>query len=364
MALRCDSTEEDTEWINRLKILSATLTNESTAIMKPIIIAEAGVNHNGSLELALKMVGAAAAAGADFVKFQTFKAEKLVTAESVTADYQKENCNAVNQLAMLKNLELPMQAFRIIAEHCKKKGIGFLSTPFDIESIEFLASLDMKYMKIPSGEITNLPYLRRIAKTKIPVIMSTGMSTLSDVENALQVLYDGGYYRKDITVLHCTTQYPTNYKDVNLKAMLTLREAFGVNVGYSDHTRGIDVPLAATALGASVIEKHFTLDKSLPGPDHIASLDAGELAVMIEGIQHVAMALGSSVKRVTITERRNMAVARKSIVAASAIRQGEVFSDSNLTVKRPGTGISPMRWDEVIGRRAMRDFNTDELIEI
>lgn len=332
--------------------------------MKPIIIAEAGVNHNGSLDMALKMVDAAAAAGADFVKFQTFKAEKLVTAESAAADYQKENCDAENQLSMLKDLELPLQAFRTIAGHCREKGIGFLSTPFDIESINFLSSLDMRYMKIPSGEITNLPYLRVIAKTKIPVILSTGMSTLADVENALQVLYDGGYYRKDITVLHCTTQYPTNYKDVNLKAMMTLREAFGVNVGYSDHTRGIDIPLAATALGASVIEKHFTLDKSLPGPDHIASLDPDELAKMIEGVQHVAMALGSSVKRVTLTERKNMAVARKSIVAASEINQGEVLSENNITVKRPGTGISPMRWDEVIGRRAIRHFNPDELIEI
>lgn len=332
--------------------------------MKPLIIAEAGVNHNGSIEMALRMVDAAAHAGADFVKFQTFKANKLVTASSRTAEYQKENCNADNQLEMLRGLELPEEAFRSIARQCKKSGIGFLSTPFDLESIEFLASLDMKYMKIPSGEITNLPYLRAIARTKIPVIMSTGMSTLADVENALQILYDGGYYRNDITILHCTTQYPTNYKDVNLKAMLTLREAFGVNVGYSDHTKGIEVPLAATSLGASVIEKHFTLDKSLPGPDHVASLDPDELKQMVAGIRHVAMSLGSAIKRVTSAERENITVARKSIVAAKDIKKGDIFTEDNLTVKRPGSGISPMRWDEVIGRSASRHFNTDDLIEI
>lgn len=332
--------------------------------MKPIIIAEAGVNHNGSLERALSMVETAAKAGADFVKFQTFRADKLVTATGSTAEYQKENCKAETQLSMLRDLELPEEAFRTIAAHCHKCGIGFLSTPFDLESIEFLASLGMKYMKIPSGEITDLPYLRAIARTRIPIIMSTGMSTLSDVENALQVFYDNGYYRNEITLLHCTTQYPTPYLEVNLKAMLTLREAFGVSVGYSDHTKGIEVPLAATALGADVIEKHFTLDKTLPGPDHVASLDPEELAAMVSGVQHVAMSLGSAVKRIASVERKNIAAARKSIVAATPIKKGEIFSEENMTVKRPGNGLSPMRWDEIIGRSAPHSFQPDELIEI
>lgn len=332
--------------------------------MKPIIIAEAGVNHNGSLQMALRMVETAAKAGADFIKFQTFKTGNIVTSSVRTADYQKKNCNADSQMDMLRKLELTQEQFRIIAGHCRKCGIGFLSTPFDIESVTFLVSLGMKYMKIPSGEITNLPYLRAIAATRIPVIMSTGMSTLSDVENALQVLYDGGYYSNEIILLHCTTQYPTPYHDVNLKAMITLREAFGVNVGYSDHTKGIEVPLAATALGAYVIEKHFTLDKSLPGPDHIASLNPEELTAMISGIRNVAMALGSSVKRVTSSEKKNIASARKSIVASKEIQEGDTFSAENLTAKRPGTGISPMRWDEIIGRIAAKHFNQDDIIEI
>lgn len=331
--------------------------------MKPIIIAEAGVNHNGSLKTALQMVDAAALAGADFVKFQTFKTDSLVTASVKTAEYQKANCNADTQRDMLRKLELPYSDFRILADHCREKGIGFLSTPFDKESIDFLSTLGMKYMKVPSGEITNLPYLRNIASTQTPVIISTGMSTLADVENALQVFYDAGYSRSDITLLHCTTQYPTPFSDVNLRAMQTLREAFGIATGYSDHTRGIEIPIAATALGATVIEKHFTLDTSMPGPDHAASLNPDELEEMVRRISHVSMALGSAVKRVTPSEHKNMEAARKSIVAATDIKEGEFFTEDNLTVKRPGTGISPMRWDEIIGKASTRFYKADDLIQ-
>ena len=331
--------------------------------MKPIIIAEAGVNHNGSLKTALQMVDAAALAGADFVKFQTFKTDSLVTASVKTAEYQKANCNADTQRDMLRKLELPYSDFRILADHCREKGIRFLSTPFDKESIDFLSTLGMKYMKVPSGEITNLPYLRNSASTQTPVIISTGMSTLADVENALQVFYDAGYSRSDITLLHCTTQYPTPFSDVNLRAMLTLREAFGIATGYSDHTRGIEIPIAATALGATVIEKHFTLDTSMPGPDHAASLNPDELEEMVRRISHVSMALGSAVKRVTPSERKNMEAARKSIVAATDIKEGEFFTEDNLTVKRPGTGISPMRWDEIIGKASTRFYKADDLIQ-
>lgn len=332
--------------------------------MKPIIIAEAGVNHNGSLETALKLVDAAALSGADYVKFQTFKSDKIVTGDGKTADYQKDNTKAVSQLEMLRRLELPFEDFSIIANRCRQNGIGFLSTPFDLESIDFLASLDMDFMKVPSGEITNLPYLRKISRLRMPIILSTGMSTLADVEGALQVLYDGGVSRNDITVLHCNTQYPTPYSDVNLKAMITMREAFGVNVGYSDHTPGIVVPMAAVALGASVIEKHFTLDKSMEGPDHIASLDPDELAEMVRGIRHVSMALGSPMKKVTPSEKKNMTAARKSIVAAADIKKGETFTEDNLSVKRPGNGISPMHWDRIVGRTALRSYHADDLIEI
>lgn len=332
--------------------------------MKPIIIAEAGVNHNGSLETALQLVDAAASAGADYVKFQTFKSEKIVTNSGKTAEYQKENTHADSQLDMLRRLELPFEDFKTIAKQCREKSIGFLSTPFDLESISFLATFGMDYMKVPSGEITNLPYLRKIAQLKLPVILSTGMCSLADVENALQVLYDGGVSRGEITVLHCNTQYPTPFSDVNLRAMVTMREAFGVNVGYSDHTSGIVVPIAAVALGATIIEKHFTLDKSMDGPDHIASLDPDELSEMVRGIRHVSRALGSPFKRVTSSEKRNITAARKSIVAATNIKKGEIFTESNLTVKRPGNGISPMHWDFIIGRSATKSYHTDDLIEL
>lgn len=330
-----------------------------------IILAEAGVNHNGSMTLAQQMVDAAKNAGVDYIKFQTFKASNLVNISAEQAEYQKHNLGKVeSQLEMLSRLELSFDSFTDINNYCKNLGVKFLSTPFDFESIGFLASLGMDYMKIPSGEITNLPYLRNIAKTGLPVIMSTGMCTLGDIEDALDVLYNGGLSTDNITLLHCNTEYPTPMVDVNLKAMETLRSAFGTKIGYSDHTQGIEVPIAAVALGATVIEKHFTLDKTLPGPDHIASLNPVELKAMVEAIRNIERALGASKKHVSASERKNIAIARKSIVASRDIKKGEILSELNLTVKRPGSGISPMKWDEVIGQKAVRDFETDELIEI
>ncbi|MDE6445167.1 MAG: N-acetylneuraminate synthase [Muribaculaceae bacterium] len=331
---------------------------------KTIIIAEAGVNHNGSFELACRLVDAAADAGADYVKFQTFRTENLVTRSVGAADYQKRNCNAESQFQMLKNLELTFGEFRHLADYCRTRGIGFLSTPFDRESTDFLASLGMDYMKIPSGELTNLPYLRHAAATRIPPIISTGMSTLSDVEGALSVFLDAGFSRSEIILLHCTTQYPTPFGDVNLRAMETLRNAFGVQTGYSDHTEGIEVPVAAVALGAAVIEKHFTLDRNMEGPDHKASLEPSQLSAMVTSIRNIEAALGSGIKHVADSERENIRAARKSIVAAEPIKKGEAFSENNLTVKRPGTGISPMMWDDVLGRTAAYDFDPDDLIRL
>ncbi len=322
------------------------------------------MNHNGSLELALEMVDAAAQAGADYIKFQTFKAENLVTSAGTTAAYQKNNCNADSQLEMLRSLELTFDDFIRIKSYCEEKGIGFVSTPFDLESIDFLASLGMDFMKIPSGEITNLPYLRRIAATRMPVVMSSGMSTIGDIEAALEVFYSQGYGQSDITLLHCNTEYPTPFRDVNLIAMVSLRNTFGIRTGYSDHTPGIEVPVAATALGAAVIEKHFTLNRSLPGPDHVASLEPEELSRMVKEIRNVAVSLGSPLKQISDSERKNMAVARKSIVAATDIKEGDIFTEENLTVKRPGDGISPMLWDKIIGRKAVRNFSKDSPIII
>ncbi|MDE6577294.1 MAG: N-acetylneuraminate synthase [Muribaculaceae bacterium] len=327
-----------------------------------IIIAEAGVNHNGSVELACQLIDAAAAAGADYVKFQTFKAENLVTRTVGAAEYQKRNCKADSQFDMLKKLELRFDQFTYLAAYCRERNIGFLSTPFDQESTLFLASLGMDFMKVPSGEITNLPYLRQIASTGIPPIISTGMSSLTDVEKALEVFLKSGFKRDDIILLHCTTQYPTPFRDVNLKAMQTLREAFKTPVGYSDHTRGIEIPLAAVAMGAKVIEKHFTLDRDMEGPDHKASLNPEELSEMVTSVRHIEMALGNGIKEIAPSERENMTAARKSIVAACQIKKGEVFTEKNLTVKRPGNGISPMLWDSIVGLKATRDFNSDELI--
>lgn len=329
----------------------------------PIIIAEAGVNHNGSLQTALQLVDAAAAAGADYVKFQTFRAKNLVTLNAETADYQKANCNAQSQLDMLRQLELSQEDFVKIAGHCKEKGIGFLSTPFDLESIEFLETLDMDYMKIPSGEITNLPYLKRIALTCKPIIMSTGMSDLLEIGRALDVFYAVGYREPDITLLHCNTEYPTPYSDVNLLAMVSMHECFGVYVGYSDHTRGITVPIAATALGATMIEKHFTLSRTMPGPDHAASLEPHELKEMCAAIRQADAALGSRMKVPSPSEQKNRSVARKSIVASKAIKKGEYFTERNLAAKRPGTGISPMFWEALTGTPATRDYLPDQMIE-
>lgn len=332
---------------------------------KIIIIAEAGVNHNASMEMARRMVVEAARAGADYVKFQTAVPELVISSIAPKAEYQKETTGeAESQLEMCKAIHLPLSAYPELAELCRKEGIGFMSTPFDLVSIDSLAPLGMDYWKIPSGEITNLPYLRKIASMGGKVILSTGMSTLVEVCNAVEVLVGGGIKRDDIYLLHCTTQYPTPYSDVNLRAMESLRYLRVGGVGYSDHTLGIEVPVAAAALGAQVIEKHFTLDKSLPGPDHRASLDPVELAAMVKAVRHIEEALGSKDKRVTDSERPNIEVARKSIVAARPIAKGEMFTEENITVKRPGNGISPMEWDEVIGQTAKKDFPYDSLIEL
>lgn len=330
-----------------------------------IIIAEAGVNHNGSLDLALRMVREAARAGVDYVKFQTFSAEKLVAASAPMAAYQKANTGSDgSQLDMLRALELRAADFARLADECRSCGVGFMSSPFDLDSIGLLAGLGQDHWKIPSGEITNLPYLRAIGSLGGSVIMSTGMSVPADIEAALRVLEEAGTPRSQVTLLHCNTQYPTPMADVNLRAMDSLR-AFGCRaVGFSDHTPGIEVPVAAVALGAAVIEKHFTLDKTMPGPDHRASLDVAELAAMVSAIRNVELALGSPEKRVTPSEAPNAAVARKSIVAARPIRRGELIDESCLDVKRPGTGLSPMLWDRVIGTRAIRDFDREEMIEI
>lgn len=330
---------------------------------KTFIIAEAGVNHNGSLETAKRLVDAAVLAGADAVKFQTFKAENLVCKNAEKAEYQLETTDKKeSQFDMLKKLELTPEMHEILLRYCQQKGIMFLSTPFDIESLNFLIRCGVEMIKIPSGEITNYPFLREAGKTGKKVILSSGMSTLGEVRSAMEVLRENGC--KDITILHCNTQYPTPYSDVNLRAMLTLENELGVEVGYSDHTQGIEVPIAAAALGAKVIEKHFTLDRDMEGPDHKASLEPDELQMMVKSIRKIELALGSEEKKPSESERKNISIARKSIVSKCNILSGEEFSESNLTAKRPGTGISPMRWKEIIGQKAKRDFHADELIEI
>lgn len=331
--------------------------------MSVFIIAEAGVNHNGSLKLAKKLVDAAKDAGADCVKFQTFVSKNIVSRNAVKAEYQKKQTEPEeSQHDMLKKLELSFDEFTELNEYCMRKDIEFMSTAFDFDSINFLNSLDMGTWKIPSGDITNLPYLIKIAKLNKPVILSTGMSTMEDIRNAIKALKENG--TAEITVLHCTTEYPTPLEDVNLKAMNTIKEEFSVEVGYSDHTTGIEVPIAAVALGATVIEKHFTLDRSMDGPDHQASLEPNELKAMVDSIRHIELALGNGMKQPAESEKKNMAIARKSIIASKNIKAGEVFTDDNLTVKRPGDGISPMRWFDVIGKNAPRDFDEDELIEL
>ena len=331
---------------------------------KTLIIAEAGVNHNGSIDMAKQLIDAAAVAGVDYVKFQTFKAEKLVTKDAKQAEYQQRNAAEDSQYAMLKKLELTPRQHEELVAYCQQKGVRFLSTAFDLESIEYLHSLNLGLWKIPSGEITNYPYLKKIAQYGEPVIMSTGMCSMDDVELALNVLLKNGLTKEQISLLHCNTEYPTPMRDVNLKAMLQLRDNFGVKVGYSDHTKGIEVPIAAVALGAEVIEKHFTLDRTLPGPDHKASLEPNELKTMVDAIRNIEQALGDGQKHVSASEEKNMAIARKSIVAAKDIKKGEFLTEGNLTTKRPGSGISPMRWEKVIGTKAVRDFAEDELIEI
>lgn len=333
--------------------------------MRTFVIAEAGVNHNGSLDMAKKLVDVASDAGADSVKFQTFKTEKLVSRYAQKAEYQRESTDREeSQFEMLKKLELSFHDYKKLFFYCKEKRIMFMSTPFDEGSADMLDKLGMEVFKIPSGEITNLPYLRRIASYGKKILLSTGMSNLSEIEKALDVLMISKIKKKDITILHCNTEYPTPTKDVNIRAMLTVKEAFHVDIGYSDHTLGIEIPVAAVALGASVIEKHFTLDKNMCGPDHKASLDPEELKAMLHAIRNVEEALGDGIKRPSLSELKNIPIVRKSIVAATNIRKGEIFSEDNVTVKRPGTGISPMEWDNILGRKAERNFMKDTLIEI
>lgn len=331
--------------------------------MSVYIIAEAGVNHNGSIELAKRMVDKASEAGADCIKFQTFISKNIASKIAVKADYQKQQTDTnESQLDMLSKLELSFTEFIDLNNYCQTKGIEFLSTAFDFESIDFLDSLEMSTWKIPSGDITNLPYLVKIAKLNKTVILSTGMSTIEDIRSAVTILKENG--SGDITILHCTTEYPTPYRDVNLSAMKTIENEFAVPVGYSDHTRGIEISIAAVAMGATIIEKHFTLDRSMEGPDHKASLEPEELKDMVTAIRNVEVAIGSGAKKPAESEQKNMAVARKSIIAKHAIIKGEIFTEDNLTVKRPGNGISPMRWFEVLGQMASRDFEEDELVEL
>lgn len=329
---------------------------------RTLIIAEAGVNHNGKIELAYKMIDEAKKAGADIVKFQTAKAHSLVSKYAEKAGYQKKTTGSnESQLEMLERIMLPYEEFVLLKAYCEKSGISFLTTPFDIESIQFVSTL-VDFWKIPSGEVTNLPYLIEIGKSKKPVILSTGMSELKEIKDAITVLQENG--TKNISLLHCNTQYPTPFEDVNLKAMQTLRDTFNVTVGYSDHTLGIEVAIAAVAMGACIIEKHFTLDKSMEGPDHKASLEPHELKRMVDSIRHIENAMGNGKKTVSKSERENRDIARKSIIAKRIIHKGEVLTEDNITTKRPGNGISPMRWFEVLGTKAIRDFKEDELIEV
>lgn len=327
------------------------------------IIAEAGVNHNGDINLAYRLVDEAANAGADAVKFQTFITDKGISKHAIKADYQQRAGDTDKyQLEMIKRLELSFEDFIKIKQYCDAKKILFLSTPFDFDSIEFLNNLGMQIFKIPSGEINNLPYLRKVGEYGKKIILSTGMATLGEIETALGVLRQSG--TSDIIVLHCTTEYPTPMEEVNINAMLTIRDAFKVKVGYSDHTLGIEVPIAAVALGAQVIEKHFTLDKNMEGPDHRASLEPEELNELVKCIRNIERAMGEGIKRPSNSELKNKDIVRKSIVAGCDIKEGQELTTLNLAVKRPGNGISPMRWDEVVGKVAIRDFKEDELIEL
>jgi len=332
---------------------------------KTLIIAEAGVNHNGSEKLAMELIDAAVAAGADYVKFQTFKAEKLASRLAGKANYQTQTTPAAeNQLEMLKKLELSEASHRRLIDYCKNKNINFLSTAFDTDSIDLLKELGITLGKIPSGEITNLPYLRKMAASFPELILSTGMTDMDELRAAIDALIKNGCDKERLTVLHCNTEYPTPFEDVNLKAMISIGNELGVKTGYSDHTKGIEVAVAAVAMGAIVIEKHFTLDRTMEGPDHKASLEPPELIAMVSAIRNIEAALGSDEKKPSPSEIKNRIIARKSIVAASAIIAGELFSEANITVKRPGNGISPMLWDAVIGKKAVRNFAPDDLIEL
>ncbi len=332
-------------------------------INKVFIIAEAGVNHNGSVELAKKLIDAAVISGADAVKFQTFKAEKLVSKNAGKAEYQKQTTNKTeSQFDMIKKLELDLDTHKELISYCKTKNIMFLSTPFDHYSIELLSDLGLEIFKIPSGEITNLPYLRHIGKLNKKLILSTGMADIGEIEDALDILINAGTKKENITVLHANTMYPTPMEDVNLKAMVTIGNTFDIAFGYSDHTLGIEVDIAAVALGACCIEKHFTLDCTMEGPDHKASLEPDELNAMVKAIRNIELALGSSVKKPSISEIPNMQIARKSIVAKMEIKKGEILSEENIAIKRPGNGINPMRWDEIVGTIATKDYKEDELI--
>lgn len=329
---------------------------------KTLIIAEAGVNHNGDINLAKQLIDIASEAQVDYVKFQTFKTENLVNKVAKKADYQKTNTgNNDSQFQMLKKLELSQENHHVLIEYCKGKNVKFLSTAFDFESIDFLKN-KLDFYKIPSGEITNLPYLEKVAQLNLPIVMSTGMASLDEVKAAFDVLNKNGITKENITILHCNTEYPTPMNDVNLNAMLTIGKELNVKFGYSDHTLGIEVPIAAVALGAVVIEKHFTIDRSMEGPDHKASLEPNELKVMVSSIRNIEKALGSGIKVPSESEKKNITIARKSITALTPIKKGEVFTEQNITVKRPGTGISPMKWYELIGTKALNDYNSDDLI--
>lgn len=331
---------------------------------KVLIIAEAGVNHNGNIDIAKQLIDVAAQAGVDYVKFQTFNSKNLVSKFAEKADYQKTNTNdeTESQLAMLQKLEMSEEMHYQLIEHCRLKNIKFLSTAFDLDSVDFLHQLNIDLFKIPSGEMTNLPYLRKIGGLGKPVILSTGMGSLEEIGEAMNALIKAGTKKENITILHCNTEYPTPMSDVNLLAMNTIGKTYGVSVGYSDHTLGIEVPIAAVALGATVIEKHFTLDKTMEGPDHIASLEPHELTSMVQSIRNIEKALGFDEKIASASESKNIQISRKSIVASKNIQKGEIFSEENLTVKRPGNGISPMRWDDFIGKIAQSNFSEDELI--
>lgn len=332
-----------------------------------LIIAEAGVNHNGNLDNAFKLIDAAVDAGVDYVKFQTFKSENLVSKSAKKADYQIQNTGNLtdSQYEMLKKLELSHENHELLIEYCKQKNIQFFSTAFDLDSLQYLKEIGLDLVKIPSGEITNLPYLRKAAQLFNKVILSTGMCTMEDIEAAVNVFLAGEISKDNITILHCNTEYPTPMNDVNLKAMLSIQQEFGTDIGYSDHTLGIEVPVAAVALGASVIEKHFTLDNTMEGPDHAASLEPLQLKEMVKAIRNIELAIsGDGLKRPSDSEMKNIEIARKSIVASAQISKGAIFTEENLTIKRPGTGISPMRWDELIGKVASKDFSADDLIEL